>query len=726
MNEPTVLDYVKSIFRSWNSFGNYLKAVLERRDTTRVVVLEGIETELQTENARAIDLRGFSWVILLVLLFALAGQATFEPPQQLYIVGIILYLSALGMVILAVRRGDWKLSTLPADESRADSFSVRVVPFILSLFLGGATFFTMSENTFTATNVSLWAGTVIFNLWAFWVRSPAPLRLSSFNLREFFSRSEWTIRITRVGLAVVAIAAVSIFFHTYRLYEVAPEMTSDHAEKLSDVYDITRGMYSIYFPRNTGREPLYIYLCALFSQWFGLSFLTLKIVVVIGGLLTLPYIYLLGREMGGTRIGLLAAAFAGFGYWPTVIERFGLRISFYPLFAAATLYYFLRGLRRQRRNDFLLAGLALGLGLNGYTPFRIMPFVLVVLLIVYLLHLRDGGTRKRIFIWFLLLAFTSWILFIPLARFGLERPDLFGYRAFSRLGTLERPFPAPVWQIFLLNLWTALKEVNWYNGNIWVHSVPGRPALDVVSAALFLIGAALILVRYIRNRHWKDLMLLLAVPLLQMPSILSLAYPEENPSLNRTAGALVPVFLLVGFGLDSLLSSLSHRRELQVPSGAPSEGNSASPRSGLSLFSTIVLLGLMWMSFSQNFELIFNRYATGYEKTSWNSREMGLVIRDFLEKGGPAERAWIVPYPFWVDTRLPAFWAGVPGRDLAIAPENLESTTTLPRPKLFLFILQDEESRRVLESLYPNGTLTVYNAAIEHQRFYVLRVPAGP
>ena len=57
MNEPTVLDYVKSIFRNWNSFGKYLKAVLERRDTTRVVVLEGIETELQTENASAIDLR---------------------------------------------------------------------------------------------------------------------------------------------------------------------------------------------------------------------------------------------------------------------------------------------------------------------------------------------------------------------------------------------------------------------------------------------------------------------------------------------------------------------------------------------------------------------------------------------------------------------------------------------------------------------------------------------
>ncbi|MFN8412307.1 MAG: hypothetical protein U0Z26_07965 [Anaerolineales bacterium] len=48
-----------------------------------------------------------------------------------------------------------------------------------------------------------------------------------------------------------------------------------------------------------------------------------------------------------------------------------------------------------------------------------------------------------------LLAFTSWVFVIPLARFAMDRPDIFVERAFSRVGTLERPFPAPVWQLVL-------------------------------------------------------------------------------------------------------------------------------------------------------------------------------------------------------------------------------------------------------------------------------------
>ena len=76
------------------------------------------------------------------------------------------------------------------------------------------------------------------------------------------------------------------------------------------------------------------------------------------------------------------------------------------------------------------------------------------------------------------------------------------------------------------------------DGEIWVHSVPHRPALDTVSAALFLLGVVLILIRYIRNRHWLDLFLLISIPLLLMPSILSLAFPGENPALNRAGGRL--------------------------------------------------------------------------------------------------------------------------------------------------------------------------------------------
>jgi 4-amino-4-deoxy-L-arabinose transferase-like glycosyltransferase len=481
-------------------------------------------------------------------------------------------------------------------------------------------------------------------------------------------------------------------------------MTSDHAEKLMDVFDILNGKYSIFFPRNTGREPLYIYFSAFLAKFTGVTFLTIKLSAVIGGLLMLPYLYLLGKELGSERIGLIAVAFAGVAYWPNVIERFALRISFYPLFVAPVLYHLIRGLRRQNRNDFILAGLALGLGLNGYTPFRIMPFAVVAIVIVYLLHVRDAQTRKQTILWLGLLALTSLVLFIPLARYAAEFPDMFGYRAFSRLGSVERPLPGPVWQLFLGNLWNALKEFNWNDGNIWVHSIPDRPALDFVAGALFLLGAALVLIRYLRSRHWADLVALLAVPLTQMPSILSLAFPDENPSLNRTAGAIVPVFLLVGVGLDGLMSGF---------------GSGKTRRAVAWSLAGILLI----LSSFQNYDLVFHQYNDQYTQSAWNTSEMGAVMKEFRDTHGGTDSVWVVPYPFWVDTRLPPIWAGVPGRDIAVMRENLASTAAVPGPKLFMVAIGDQETLTILQSLYPFGQLRHYTSTLPQHDFWIFTVP---
>src|SRR5258706_1383685 len=727
MNEPSVLDYVKSIFKSWPSFGNFLKAVFQRGDTGQLMRAEVLSTESvpQVRPLTQADVRNFPWLSSLVLILALAGEKTFEPPQQIYYVGVLLYLTALGLVVFAFRRGALVSTPLPADEASEDSFSVKIVPFVLSLIFGGAAFYMLGGNRFTGLNLTLWICAIFFHLWAFWVREPRSITLPPPKIKEFFARTEWTLRVTRWGLLILVVAIVAVLFRTHRLDTVAPEMTSDHAEKLADVYDIPQGMYSIYFPRNTGREPLYIYLCALVSHWFGVSFLTLKVVAVIGGLLTLPFIYLLGQELGSKRIGLLAVAFASIAYWPSVIERFGLRISFYPLFAAPALYYFFRGLRRQKRNDFILAGAALGIGLNGYTPFRIMPVALIVLFIIYLLHLRDARTRLRTMVWFGLLALTAWVFVIPLARFAIEYPGIFLGRALSRVSTAERPFSGPVWQLFLGNLWNALKEFNCQDGNTWAHSVPQRPALDVVSGALFLIGVSLVLIRYMRDRHWKNLMILLAIPLLQMPSILSLAFPDENPTLSRTGGALVPVFLLVGFGLDGLLNGFVG----SMGSGQRSdenEGRTHSTSLRRSLFPAVVILGLFAVSFMQNYDLIFNQYYSEYRRSAWITRDMGNVMRDFMNRGGSANQVRIVPYPYCVDTRLAPIWSGRPELgDIAIMRGNLESTVAAHEAKLFMFQPQDIATGDLLKKLYPNGTLTIFHAFMEDHNFYVFSVPAA-
>jgi hypothetical protein len=111
----------------------------------------------------------------------------------------------------------------------------------------------------------------------------------------------------------------------------------------------------------------------------------------------------------------------------------------------------------------------------------------------------------------------------------------------------------------------------WDDGEVWVVSVPHRPALDVISAALFYLGLVLILLRYLRQRNWIDIFILLSIPMLMLPSILSLAFPNENPILNRTAGALVPVFVVVGIALDGLVTATESRLSTQW--GKPSPGD---------------------------------------------------------------------------------------------------------------------------------------------------------
>ena len=152
---------------------------------------------------------------------------------------------------------------------------------------------------------------------------------------------------------------------------------------------------------------------------------------------------------------------------------------------------------------------------------------------------------------------------MPLFRLTLDQLDLIAYRSLTRLGDLERPLPGPVWQIFLKNTWNALVMFFWDDGEVWVHSIPHRPAMDMVSAGIFFIGLMLLLFRYTRKRNWVDLFLLVMIPLLLLPSILSLAFPNENPNLNRTAGAYVPAFLILAVGSESLLSAI--KRSFATP-----------------------------------------------------------------------------------------------------------------------------------------------------------------
>ena len=736
LQEPSVLDYVKSLFH----FGNgeriripgedkilFPEQVTERRafvtETPVLQPVRDVQPELEFVEAPSLEaepareriqqpLPPFPWRSLLAFGLAWIAQWTFEPPHTLSSIGIGLYIAAFAVLVFALQNGEWKLPSYKPTAEGTDPLTYRGLLLILSLGLAAVTFWLFGNGLFTRANVVVWVLATVCLLGAFWLSS-RDLRSAAGNFAASVQREAWTISVSRWTLLLLAATALIMFFRFSQTTTVPPEPFSDHAEKILDVYDVSQGQTKVFFTRNTGREAFQMYWTLLIAKLFGtgLSFLSLKLGTAFLGFLTLPFIYLLGKEIGGPRVGLFAFLLAGVGYWPNVISRVGLRFPLYPLFAAPTLFFLVRGLRTRNRNDFLLSGLFLGIGLHGYSPMRIVPFVVVAAFIIYWLHAQSQGARKELPIWLVVLALVAVFVFLPLLRYWVDDPAIFGFRAFTRLGSVEQPLPGPAYQIFFSNLWNALRMFNYDDGEIWVHSVTHRPALDIISAALFLIGVVLLLVRYIRNRHWLDLFLLVSIPLLLMPSILSLAFPGENPALNRAGAAYIPAFVIAALALDGLLSSFG--------------------RGGTRSVVTWGLAGLLLLiSARQNFNLVFHQYYDYFRNSSWNSSDMGKVVKEFEQVYGTSDTVWIVPFPHWVDTRLPAVWAGIPNRDMAVWRENLPSTLDFTGPKLFMVRADlenpdgnDQETLDVLESLYPGGQLRMFDSDVPGHDFWIYSVP---
>ncbi len=63
------------------------------------------------------------------------------------------------------------------------------------------------------------------------------------------------------------------------------------------------------------------------------------------------------------------------------------------------LYYLIRGLRQSRKNDFVLAGIFIGIGLHGYSPIRMLPIVVSIGVVIYWLHMKTKEEENGVCVW---------------------------------------------------------------------------------------------------------------------------------------------------------------------------------------------------------------------------------------------------------------------------------------------------------------------------------------
>ena len=701
MDEPSLLDYLK-----------------ERLDLRRMIRGEAVkppDVPLPEKPEEVIDpgtgtIR-FPWRVILVLLLALLGQRFFEPGSAQPALGIIFYVIAVGLLILLLVKKEWRLLSLKPDEAEPLSLTYRRTPLIFFVPLFLLTFFLFSGNQFTVLNVMLWIASFIAALAAFWLPGERSNNTeTSDGSTGFLSSGVARQGFNKWHLLLLLVFLVSAWFHLSQLATVPLEMTSDHTEKLLDLKDVVNGNLSIFFPRNSGREPIQFYLAAALVKVFGMemNFTVLKLSMALAFLASLVYVYLLGREVGNRWTGLLTMLLVGFASWTNILERSGMRLVLTPVFVAPVLFYLLRGLRLSRRNDLVLAGVFLGLGLLGYSAFRVMPLVVIIVFVIYMAQHNQIKKNDAALGGLGVVVIFALIGALPLLRYAIEYPEIFAYRMTTRMTGVEQAIHGSAFVVFLQNLVKAAAMPFWRDGETWIISVINRPALDLITAALYILGVGILIYSWIRHRNWQYLVLLVSIPLLMLPSILALAFPNENPSLSRAGGAVIPVILVAVIALQSLLSTLW--RPVHRTGG----------RFLVILFAAV----LIFVSAAQNHDLVFKQYQQQYRSATWNTSQMGAIAREFINSNGQADTVWVVAVPYWVDTRLVAANAGYLGSDFQVWPDDLPSTLDDPRAKLFFVKADDLTGMEKLMSLYPNGVSQYHTSDVPGREFYTYVVPA--
>ncbi len=701
MDEPSLLDYLKERLD--------LRRIL-RGEAAKPPILPLPDKPEEAQDQGNANTR-FPWRVIPVLLLALLGQRFFEPGSAQPALGIIFYMFTVGLLIFLLIKKDWQLPTVKPDEADQLSLRYRRVPLIIFVPLFLLTFFLFSGNQFTFLNVLLWIATFISALAAFWLPGEKSKNIvTSDGTTGFLSGGIGGQRINRWHLLLLLVFLISAWFHLSQIATVPLEMTSDHTEKLLDLKDVVNGNLSIFFPRNSGREPIQFYLAAILVKVFGMemNFTVLKLSMALAFLASLFYVYLLGQEVGNRWTGLLAMLLVGFASWPNILARSGMRLVLTPVFVAPVLFYLLRGLRLSRRNDLVLAGVFLGLGLLGYSAFRVMPLVVIIIFVIYMARQNRIKKNDAALGGLGVVVIFALIGALPLLRYAIEYPEIFAYRMATRMTGAEQAIQGSAFVVFLQNLVKAAAMPFWRDGETWIISVINRPALDLITAALYILGVGILIYAWISRRNWQYLVLLVSIPMLMLPSILALAFPNENPSLSRAGGAVIPVILVAVIALQSLLSTLW-------------QPVSRTGGRFVVIFFAAVLISV---SADQNHDLVFRQYQQQYRSATWNTSQMGAIAREFIKSNGQADTIWVVAVPYWVDTRLVAANAGYLGSDFQVWPDDLPATLGDPRAKLFFVKVDDFEGMEKLMSIYPNGVSQYHTSDVPGREFFTYVVPA--
>ena len=342
-----------------------------------------------------------------------------------------------------------------------------------------------------------------------------------------------------IGLLLLAAAL--------RLYRLQDFPSGYHNDEVTDAHiieTVVAGRRAIYFPEDTGSEPFYMYFSAPFTAVLGPTVWALRLPSVFLSMVALCAVWVLTRRLFGRLAAGVALGAMGVSWWGVLLGRITLHVAPVVPMLALALYFFYRSTLHTLRSTLHLglSGCFFALAFNSYTAARVMPF-LVVALVAYLALVRRKVILAR---WrgFLVLAVVAAALSAPLAIYLLTHPDAkqltySGFDVSQPVTDLLAGKP----QLVIETTLQTLGMFALFGDPLPYYDLPGRPLMEPVGAALFLIGAATLVWR---GREPRYGLVLIGLLVTLLPGMLS----QPAPNYARTVGAMALAFTVPGIGAD--------------------------------------------------------------------------------------------------------------------------------------------------------------------------------
>jgi len=302
--------------------------------------------------------------------------------------------------------------------------------------------------------------------------------------------------------------------------------------------------YLPFVPDFTGHPTFFYYGLGLYLKLVGISIIKLRLYTIAIGMLAIIATYFLGRELLGPRGALIAAFAMAISTWAINFSRVVFDGIAVVLFVALTMFFLLRGLRTRQPMDFIWSGLAIGLGLNTYLAFRVVP-LLVLLYLIY----KVLGNRSFLRIYapgLVLLSLALFVSFTPLGVYYLKHPGDLWSRAQSAsvFQDIEREKSyAPLWA----NIRKAFGMFNYQGDPRPRHNLPDNPMVDPITGIFLVLGFGYALLNW---RKAENSMLITWLAVGMLPGVFSLA--DSNPHSLRTITNLPAVCLLAALSAERI------------------------------------------------------------------------------------------------------------------------------------------------------------------------------